>query len=409
MTVRFRRNGALLHAIGGRGIDLDGLSARVAVRLENALPPQVTVRVRPIRPSDVPALATSEAEPLASLHFSMGRTEALRLGGFMLDEPVVTIRGEAWTLGSLADLGAIDVDPGPVTVRVILPWGTWSKRVRARSGRSTSVELPRRIGDPPLRVTRLRGRVAYDQSHQMEAAGPPRSVLTADEDHVPRFLGANGSALGRRAMDPSAVFGGSMWRPGEHSPDWRSVAEVRTSRGALRFPLSEVGPVAVRLGAAPRAEPLSLLPSPAWDQLVASGRLDETAAQQAVDLTNEKWADPVLGVAGAYGCLSHRMHDYLEVVLTTSATCTRSSPDLAVLHGALDRQIGRRRPDARQALERLHEEAACPVLRWGVTLGQLAAEHYDLPDLGLRLGSLEQDLAPASTWTLWHVRKTPDD
>lgn len=414
LTVRFRRNGPVLHATGARHITLDDLSSRVARRLDTVLPSQVTVRVRPTRRRNAkPTPPAAMPERPTSLRFGLTLADARRLGGFLLDEPVVTFRGETWTLGQLAARPEVPVDPGPVTVRVALPWGTWNTRVRARPDSATPVELPRRVGEPPLRVLRLRSGARAGRLAARGDAGPPRAVLTADSRTTPRFLTVGGVPLPQGDGTADEIFTGRLWRCEEAGPAWRTLAEVSSSRGRLRFPLSEAGPVAIQLGRAPRAEPLSLLASPAWDALVSSGRLEESAAEEAVALTDQmqadqmqadqKRADPVLGLAGAYGCLARRLHDHLEVVLGNLEKLHPDLPDLAVLQGALDRQLGRRRPATRRALQRLQADGAHPLLRWGVTFGQLAAEHYGLLHLTHRLSRLEGQVEPASTWTLWRV------
>lgn len=42
-----------------------------------------------------------------------------------------------------------------------------------------------------------------------------------------------------------------------------------------------------------------------------------------------------------------------------------------------------------------------PLLRWGVSIGRLAAEHYGADRLSAKLGWLEPRLAPESILTMW--------
>jgi hypothetical protein len=187
-------------------------------------------------------------------------------------------------------------------------------------------------------------------------------------------------------------------------PRWQAYGEVSRGAAQWRFPLSETGPLAVHTGPHPRAEPLSITPSPHWDRLVSSGRLDDIAPEEAVDLTNEKWVEPLLGLAGAYACFAQRSDEYLRIVLQNLRRLEPDLPDLPILQAALDRGA-QKRANVADELNQLGNSGAVPVFRWGVALGILAAEHYNVPILAARLRLVGKHLALNSAWTMW---RTPE-
>ena len=104
----------------------------------------------------------------------------------------------------------------------------------------------------------------------------------------------------------------SVEGPGDQGP-WTSVVG---SAGHWSFPVSFFGPLAVNADPAnPRVEPLSLTPSPDWDLLLSAGRLDVLTTEQAVALTNLKWSDYLVGLAGAYAVYASGDPEYLDVVV----------------------------------------------------------------------------------------------
>lgn len=184
-------------------------------------------------------------------------------------------------------------------------------------------------------------------------------------------------------------------------PRWRSFGSVPNRHGRLVFPLNEDGPVAVQIGSSPRAEPLSVSPSPHWDRLVSSGRLDDITPDEAVGLTREKWREPLLGLAGGYACFAQRSDDYVRIVLRNLRRLDPELPDLTLLTAALDRRSGVRHRTVRAQLEELAATGALPIFRWGFALGILAARHYNVSPLVDRLTAIEPTLATNSIWTLW--------
>ena len=156
-----------------------------------------------------------------------------------------------------------------------------------------------------------------------------------------------------------------------------------------------------------RVEPLSAVPTPSWDLLMAMGRLDALNPDDAVELTRRKWDDQLLGLAGAYAIYSISAEDirYLDEVLGNLDQLMEARvPDLDLLRIALRLRQGRRVPRAR-LLKPWATAGAVPILRWGVPLalqllGPLAGRE---PFARWRsaLAGIERTLSPISTWTAW--------
>jgi hypothetical protein len=328
-----------------------------------------------------------------SLVIPLTHTGAVRLAGFWAGEPVIKVGDMAISPNSLVARPLVPVD-GPTTIRIELPWGSWSERIDALRGQATRVELPVKVGVPPLRARLLRD--------EMGAQDEPLSVVAERADlSGASIVGPEGEPLGTRLEHrPRTEF--SAWNGSTFTPSAKVARGRRwgryVSRNGLRFPLSEVGAVAVYLGRTERAEPLSRTPSKLWDRLVAFGDLDEVDESGAENLASRKWNDLLLGLAGAYACYANGQEDYLAGTLKNLRGLDSDLPDVAILEAALDARSGIHRREVSSRLS----DAGIPVFRWGVAIGQLAAEHYSEPELGRRLETVEKGLVPSSTWTLWY-------
>jgi hypothetical protein len=283
---------------------------------------------------------------------------------------------------SLANLVAdpvVPVEPGPVDVRLTLPWGSWHDRVVADTASPVRVTLPATVGLPPLRVRVL--------AEHPERPDSRRFAVTAlgNEGLIGEIRDAGGRPIGPLDHADAASL-----------PRWGAYAATAD----LVFPLNADGAVVLDLAGEPRAEPLSWTREPNWDKLVSSGRLDALSDVEAKQLTNAKWESALLGVAGAYACYA-RERDVLPVVLSNLRQLDHELPDLPILDAALDRSNGTRRSEAARELEALEASGGVPLFRWGVGMGVLAAEHYDVPALAERYRELEPRLVEVSVWTLW--------
>jgi hypothetical protein len=321
------------------------------------------------------------------------RSRALRLAGLLADEYVVTIGGEQRSPLGLADVPWVPAE-GPTMISVELPWGTWTRRVVPSPGEDAVIELPRRIGVPPLRTMILRD----PRGHP----GHPLTVRTARADiSGSPIVDAQGEAVGpelRTGHSPGSAWLGKVHCPSQKVSEpgrWRRFVEVQ----GLRLPLSETGPIAIYLGRLPRAEPLSTVETRAWDRLVGAGRLDMLSSHEAQKLAIGKWRDVLFGLAGAYACYAKREDKFLEETLENLRHLDPELPDLPLLEAGLDRRLGRRRKDVGKDLR----PDAVPLFRWGIPMGVLAAHHYEQPELARNLEKIEARLVSSSSWTLWRA------
>jgi hypothetical protein len=332
----------------------------------------------------------------AALTLPMTPDSVRELTGLLMYEDVITVGERRLSPAALLHEPSVPVDPGPIVVRVDLPWGEWVSRVVVDAGGTTRVSLPRSVGVPPLRV-RLLGDEEWSDD-------PPRSVVAVGGPHEGRVI-AGGEQVGELVV---ADVGSTAWRgpwsvaTGDGGR-WTAIATVPYRAGELHFPLSEHGALGLLLGAVPRAEPLSLTPSRHWDRLVSSGRLEELSRNEAEMLTYDKWSAPLLGLAGAYACYAQGRDDYLQIVLGNLEGLDADLPDLPVLRGAVDRRAERHDDVVHERLASLGRRSAMPVFRWGVALGVLAADHYGLSDLAAQLRRVDSRLVAGSTWTLWRA------
>lgn len=317
--------------------------------------------------------------------------QARRLAGLHADDLVVMVGDQRRTPLELVDVPWVPAE-GPTRVSVELPWGTWITRVAPSQGEDAVVELPRKVGVPPLRTTLLRD----PRGHP----GHPLTVRTARADiSGSPMVDAEGEAIGPElTIEPSP---GSAWLGKVHGPSQKVLEPGRWQRfvetHGLRFPLSETGPIALHLGRFPRAEPLSTQDTEAWDQLVAAGRLDDVSGREAQSLAVGKWGELLIGLAGAYACYAQRQDEFLAETLENLRHLDPGLPDLPLLEAGLDQQLGQRREEVGESLC----ADAVPLFRWGIPIGVLAAHHYDQPELARRLEKIEARLVSSSSWTLW--------
>ena len=338
-------------------------------------------------------VAGAASRPAEAIEVRITRSRAQRLAGLLAGDPIVSVGDQARTPLELAEDPWVQAE-GPTTVTVELPWGTWTRRVVPAAAEPTLVELPRRVGVPPLRTTMLRNPGGHP--------GHPLTVRTARTDLSGTLIvDAEGEPVG--ATLESEPSPGSAWLGRVHAPSGRVAEPGRWRRfletHGLRLPLSETGSVALHLGRSPRAEPLSTTRGEDWDRLVAAGRLDQLSEKEAHYLAIGKWSDLLFGLAGAYACFAKHENEFLEETLTNLHHLDPELPDLPLLEAALDQRLDRHRDEVGRQLR----PGTVPLFRWGVPIGLLAARHYDQPALGHRLEAIEARLVSTSIWTLWRV------
>jgi hypothetical protein len=386
-TVSLERHetGPILRSLWQLRDQLGPLTYRVADAINRSTPTAVGVVVR----------SADLAPPLTTVALPLTAEAARGLAGLLVNDDVVGV-GDRWISPSkLVAHPHVEVDPGPTAVRVALPWGSWVSRVVVQPGNSATVTLPERVGIPPLRVRLLAA------GAKLWAEDPPRSLVSATRTRLTGTVagapGVNGHIEATNRLSRS--WRGPWSQAITDADRWTAHCSVETPSGLLSFPLNEHGALAVQLGRTPRVEPLSLTPSPHWDRLVSSGRLEELSGHAAVELTYDKWSSPLLGLAGAYACYAQGLDDFLTEVLTNLTHLDRALPDLPLLEAALDRRRGSRRGEVREALQRLARARSMPVFRrWQI--GCKASTHTScLPRHGpcvamTRLGDFGWDSLP---------------
>lgn len=304
---------------------------------------------------------------------------------------------------SLADLQALpglQVPPGPVEVRLTLPWGSWSTVVAVPTSGQATVDLPETVGQPPLRV-QLREELHGEGFRILGVSGDrPTGSLRAGlfAPNGPRLAMARRGGAAWALTVPEAARG-PMWLGG-------TIAVLEANRQVL-FPLRAGRSIGVDLaGGGVRVEPLSYVDAPEWDALVATGRLDVLSKKDAVALAEQKWFDELLGLAAAYALYASRSWRHLEVVLGNLPRVNLDVVDTDLLRVAL---VDRRRKGLSKGSVDLllprADRGEVPLMRWGMDLALNLLERAPM-ELVLeawqhRLQALAGSLSPASVWTAW--------
>jgi hypothetical protein len=291
----------------------------------------------------------------------------------------------------------VDVSPGPQRVRLDLPWGGWTQLISAEPGAQAVVTLPERVGSPPLRV------LLWPEL----AGGVGRVVVLGEQQPgiaIRTAAGAAPTPVMPQHSNPHAAWFGTM----PTTPSAFSVIVTSDAR-SMEFPLLGSRSLAVQPGPGFRVEPLSAVPAPEWDLLVAKGELDELSAQDAEFLTYAKWEDALIGLAGAYALFARRAWKDLRTV-TSNLRGLFEVVDVDLL------AIAAARGDDREPLS---EEAAAtlrrrvgqiPVFRWGPRVARGLIEQVPQPGDALMrwwslLDRIERTLAPNSVWTAWRTEE----
>ena len=323
--------------------------------------------------------------------------EVAQLVGFSHDEPVLSVGDVELTMREALANPFVPLSPGPATVSLRLPWGVWKERLVIAEGERVDLQLPAQVGTSPLRVTSLDPRrltAAVDLALPL----PGWTILTGGDKLVPVIGGSSpsDSVPFERTTTP-APWRGTMWRPPQEPS--AATARIRTARTVLETSVLSTGPVAVRLAAPYRAEPLSTTPSPHWDTLIGAGRLEAVSVGQIVADTWETWTEPPFGVAVAYACLAQRNDDLLTQVLDSLDGPALEAPDMTFLRAARDWRNGTHDPETEEQLTGL--VGRIPWFQWGLGVGITAATHYGADALKAELEFVAARAAPESTWLLW--------
>lgn len=343
------------------------------------------------------------------LVFKMPAGGAAALAGALANHPAVLIQpvsaedvGPAWRSYSAIPLSrleaspVVDVAPGPQRVRLDLPWGGWTQLINAEPGTQAVVTLPLRVGIPPLRVLLW-----------PELAGGVGRVVVLGETQpglaIRSAAGKTPTPVATQHANPHPAWFATI----AGAPPAVSAIVTADAR-SMEFPLLGNRSLAVQPGPGFRVEPLSNVPAPEWDLLVAKGELDELSANDAELLTFAKWQDELLGLAGAYALFARRSWQDLQVV-TTNLRGLLHVVDVDLLaHAAV---LGDSEPLTETAAADLRRRAGeIPVFRWGPRLARGLIERVPHPGDALmrwwsQLDRIERTLAPNSVWTAWSAEE----
>lgn len=342
--------------------------------------------------------------------FRFGAGGAEGLAGRLAAAPTVTLApvgdddATAERRVSLRQLAhdVMSLAPGPWRMSLDLPWGSWSRVVNAPVSGVLTVELPARLGTPPLRL-------AYP-----EGAQPERRLIFGGWAGRKPPRGSGFEPVATKAQLKAAGLPPGAGRLLVAHAEARTVL-VEAAGGRVAFPLFGQRNFAVAFDApGPRVEPLSNVESPQWDLLVGGGRLEQLTDEQAVDLTNQKWFDELLGLAGAYAVWARSRRgttiapEYLGTVLgNLRAIVGHHSPDWELLDVFRESTpSGPLSVEASARLARLAAERPEPLFRWGVPLAlALLDRARALPPAaaawGAYLRQLDAALLPGGAWTAW--------
>jgi hypothetical protein len=378
------------------------LLGSMADRILEATPPEIAVMT---------ALDRVRLDTTA-VRFGVTPAHAARLAGPLQSWPTVAIASPgtdaqpAWrsrqghTLLDLARNYFVPITAGAHEIRLELPWASWSEVIDAPLDRVVPVLLPESLGIPPLRVVLSDAWPAY--ACVVGGTDQPSAGILRDERRdreralIPDRSGqpATGEADRWVLRLPDQV----------QPPTGQRLIHLTWPDRQLRFPARTDGVLGVDTGSGTaRVEPLSHVPQPLWDLLVATGRLDALTADESHELSYGKWEDPILGLASAYA-LQDRHPDTLPTIIGNLRRLGVTHPDLVVLEasngiGGLDDSQSRE-----AALHVLAAASAVPVLRWGVPMARLLVARHRSPQLrewDRFLARVEVGLSPTSIWTAW--------
>lgn len=316
------------------------------------------------------------------------------------------------------------VAPGQTLLVVDLPWGSWTKLVDAPAAGTAAVDLPAAVGRAPLRVAAWQrdglspGRRRQLEQEIADSAQPPRYAPLA-EDGGESWIwevgcdAPQGSVQDLRARKDAAnplqiVDGGRIASTRQGEVDLDAAIADLDGTPRVRFPLLPGRGFALdRSTGGLRVEPLSALPVPAWDLLVATGRLDALDSAAAWTLAESKWQDWLMGLAAAYGLYACSTWDRLRIVCdNVGALARKPQLDVELLLAAASLASEDRTDDIAKRLRPFAERQAVPLLRWGVGLALRLLQHTAAPGRPFKqwrraLSAIEQSLSPLSIWSAW--------
>lgn len=386
-------------------------------------------------------VAEEEETPNVRFRFPPGGAEAI--AGLIAAEELVWIGPPEETTGdeendsrrfsleALAREEALHVESGPTKVRISLPWGNWTRVVHVPWAGEAMIELPTAIGTPPLRVALHKEADRRETSiFGVEGTAPSGRVRGGLAPSLKTIILVPADAgTARWVLQPQSVF--------QEVPLGCALATLASGEGPeISFPLPEGRGVAIdRSGGGVRVEPISGTFLPAWDKLVAGGRLDPMDPKETGELIAHQKSDWLLGVAAAYTVYASpakfqrpffkRVLKELKELADSRRKKGCSAPDLDLLRIALAARLHHLRGsqplqepekgwflrlDATESLVVWAEARSVPMFRWGVSLAVhlLAWAGSEEPFASWReeLTRILPLLSPISVWTAWTEKDT---
>lgn len=383
--------------------------------LENVTPIDVSYRLEIIETVPAPA------EPELRLELPPGGAD--RLAGPLAGHRVVRVgaAGAAPSEETLRSLQEVEREPlikarpGPVRVAVELPWGSWSQVVNLGEREQATVALPAEVGLPPLRIT-LAGELEWAPIGTRAPTGTRVIGVSGSRPTGWVQTGLFGPSQGRlrAARRGSAAWSLAVPPSLDYADAYAGPMPLVALESGVRFPViwgRAFGMEATRRVL--RVEPLSPVPTPQWDLLVTTGRLDSLGEEERNELAHGKWQDPLLGVAAAYAIHVAGDRRTLEVVLTNTQglfegtrLCDLDLLDIAAIHP----EAGRLDAADVDRLELLARQGAVPGFRWGVDLAlDLVVRARTTPVLdawAAALARIKKRSSRLSIWTAWRDART---
>lgn len=407
VMMEIHEDGPVFHVPGHEISRGTGVVHRWARAVRSVVPPDVVVETR----ITGPAAATDEAR----LVFSLPPGSAEALAGALAGQPSVEVHpiGEAQdsraaphsTAHSLRELErnpVVDLHAGPTRVRLQLPWGSWTQVLNAEPAQQHTLRLPSSVGNPPLRV------LLWKEAPHFNSA---LLILGDEQPSVQLRLVAGVAPVAAKA---ELLSNPGLWRVTLPGPTPAASAIIEDGGHRREFLLYGNRGLAVQRGSSFRVEPLSIIDAPEWDLLVAKGELDALAPDEVTRLTQQKWFDPLLGLAGAYALYARQSWGELRIVtgnLQGLLAVVGTEPvDLRLLE-----LVGANHGDiltTEQVQELTSHVGQVPLFRWGVRLGRTLIEQVERPGPELmrwwaRLDLIERTGAQSSIWTTWSADPEP--
>lgn len=332
--------------------------------------------------------------PGAALRLAFPEGGPEQLVGPLVDTPVITVGATRRTVREIEEDPLVNVPPGYVSVRVDLPWGSWSDMVEVLEGIEKSVQLPPAVGNGvvPLRVTIPTHLWDEIPGNSIIGLTPPlqKAVIHGD---------VHREAVAR------PLYGTGKWLLTVNSKESTWGTCVSLPGVGVTFPLHPSLPLALDMSEGTAwVEPLSTTPAPEWDELVSLGHLGGHDPKSLLK-ADKAWApDAVLTVARAYACYAAGADKYTRSILRLLRDRGSDLPDIAVLEGATAlRSNGSVPKSVRCALTHWADAGTVPVMRWGVAPAVVLAQYIGLDRWCARLEAIEESLSPVSVWAVWRT------